>query len=195
MLLLRPALLLAGLLPVLASTASHGSPLNFDLGEYSPPAVLQDNAKVPACTVAYLIEDFAANQTFLARMHFTPAPNAVAVKGRLPCPALVPPRVAQAALDGCRDHAGKKTDCVFADMSRGFAASPVISNTAENASRCGSDQALQIAIACGQSGQLDVCNVACGDTAAAAIATARGRCEAKHQRSCPITGVLPVRAP
>jgi hypothetical protein len=113
----------------------------------------------------------------------------------MPCPSLVPPRVAETALDGCRQHAGKKTDCVFADMSRGFHEAPVISNTSENASRCASDQASQIAIACWHAGDFAVCNVGCGPSPDAAVVAARNRCEAKHQQSCPITGVLPVQGP
>ncbi len=182
-------------LPLLASAASRGSPLDFDLGGYDKPAVLESVGRPRACTITYLVEDFVANETYAARMQFTPAPNAVPRDGRLACPSLVPPLVAATALDGCRGHAAKQADCVFADMSRGFHDAPALANTAENASRCMSDQASQIAIACWNSGGSDVCNVGCGEDRDAAIAAARNRCEATHQKACSITGVLPVQAP
>jgi hypothetical protein len=182
-------------LPLLASAASQGSPLDFDLGGYDKPSVLQGVNRPRACTIAWLLQDSATNDTFVARMQFYPAPNAVPMNGRLACPSLVPPAVVQAALDGCRAHAENKSDCVFADMSRGFRATPGIGNTVEDASRCASDHASQIAIACVRSGGSDVCNVGCGEDPAAAIAAARTRCEAVHQTACGITGVLPVPVP
>jgi hypothetical protein len=182
-------------LPLLASAASRGSPLGFDLGGYDKPPMLDGVSKPRACTVTYLLEDYVANETFAARMQFSPAPNAVPTNGRMRCPSLVPPHVAEAALDGCRDHANKKVDCVFADMGRDFHDAPGITNTAENASRCASDQASQIGIACWNAGGSDVCNVGCGEDRDAAISAARNRCEATHQRACAITGVLAVQAP
>ncbi|HVC59093.1 MAG TPA: hypothetical protein VND19_01865 [Acetobacteraceae bacterium] len=182
-------------LPLLASTAGRGSPLDFDLGNYDASQALEDTAQPRDCTVTYLVEDFVTNETFAARMQFTPAPHAIALKGHLPCPTFVPPRVTEAALEGCREHADKKADCVFADMSRGFHESPLLSDTSENAARCASDQASQIAIACRNAGNFDVCNVGCGEDRDAAILAARNRCQAKHRTACPITGALPVRAP
>lgn len=182
-------------LPLLASAASRGAPLDFDLGDYDSSHALDDATKPRDCAVTYLVENFVTNETFVARMQFAPAPHAIALKGHLPCPAFVPPRVNEAALDGCRDHADKKSDCVFGDMSRGFRDSPLISNTSENASRCTSDLASQMAIACWNAGNVDVCNVGCGNDQDAAISAARNRCEAKHQKACPITAALPVQAP
>jgi hypothetical protein len=180
---------------LLASAAGDATPLHFDLGSFAPPAAPENAGRPRGCTITYLVEDDAANETFAARMMFTPATNAAAQNGRIPCPTLIPPRVAEAALDGCREHAANKGDCVFADMSRGFETAPGIPNTAENASRCASDQASQIAIACWRSGNLDLCNVGCGSTPQAAIATARDRCQLKHEKQCTITGALPVEAP
>lgn len=113
----------------------------------------------------------------------------------MPCPIMMPPRVSEAALNACRDHANKPADCVFADMSRGFESAPLIVNTSENASRCESDQASDIGLACWNSGKFDVCNVGCGATASDAILAARKRCEAKHLKTCTITGAVPVEAP
>jgi hypothetical protein len=182
-------------LPLLASAASQGAPLDFDLGGYDKPAVLEGVNQPRACTVTYLVEDFVTNDTFAARMQFNPAPNATPINGRLACPSLVPPAIARGALEGCRAHAGKRSDCVFADMRRGFVDTPGVGNTVENASRCTSDHASQIAIACAHSGTTDVCNVGCGEDADSAIAAARKRCEATHQAACGITGVLPVQVP
>lgn len=183
------------LLPLIASGASHGTPLDFNLGSFAPPPLAEDAKRPRDCTVTYLVEDYAANETYAARMQFAPAADATAQNGRMPCPVVVSARVAQAALDGCREHAANKAACVFADMSRGFESAPGISNTAENASRCASDQASQIGIACWKSGGLDVCNVGCGDTPETAIATARNRCQVKHGKTCTITGALPVQTP
>lgn len=183
------------LLPLLASAASQGSPLDFNLYGYDKPTVLEGVGSIRACSVTYLLEDYVANDTYVARMQFTPSPNAVPLHARLPCPSLVPPRVAETALNMCRSHADKPADCVFADMSQGFHDKPGIANTSESNSRCTSDQASQIAIACLNSGDSAVCSVGCGEDAGAAIAAARSRCEATHQKSCTITGVLPVSAP
>ncbi|MGA3397912.1 MAG: hypothetical protein ABSC95_01730 [Acetobacteraceae bacterium] len=183
------------LLPLLASAASRGSPLDFNLGGYDKPTVLEGVGKVRTCTVTYLVENYVANDTYAARMQFTPAPTAVPLGAQMPCPTLVPPLVAETALNECRDHAINQTDCVFADMARGFPDKPDLANTAESASRCLSDQASQIAVACRNSGDSAVCNVGCGEDQAAAVAAARNRCEVTHQQACTITGVLPVAAP
>jgi hypothetical protein len=182
-------------LPLLASAASHGSPLDFDLHGYDKPTLLEGVGKLRACTVTYLLENYAANETYAARMQFTPSPTAVPLGGRLPCPALVPPAVGETALDECSDHAANKADCVYADMNRGFRDKPDLANTAEGASRCLSDQASQIAVACSGAGGSEMCNVGCGEDPAAAISAARNRCEATHQAACSVTGVLPVAAP
>lgn len=191
--LLRRCAILA--LALLVSTGSQGSPLDFNLGGYDKPTLLEGVGRLRACTVTYLLEDYAANEIYAARMQFTPSHSAVPLADRLPCPGLVPPLVAGTALNLCRDHADKKTDCVFADMNRGFHDKPDLANTSESASRCMSDQASQIAVACWNAGDTGVCNVGCGEDPAAAIAAARSRCEATHQQACTITGVLPVSAP
>lgn len=183
------------LLPLLVSAASQASPLDFNLGGYDKPTVLEGVGSVRACTVTYLVENYAANDTYAARMQFTPAPTAIALGARMPCPTLVPPAVSEAALNACRDHATNHADCVFADMGRDFPGKPDIGNTVENASRCLSDTASQIAIACWNSGETAVCNVGCGEDTPGAIAAARSRCEATHQKACTITGALPISAP
>lgn len=183
-------------LSLLAAIPARATPLSFDLGAFAPPAAPDIGDHPRDCTVTYLVEDDAANLTYAERMVFTPAPGGPpAQNGVMPCPALVPARVAQAALDNCQEHAAHKGDCVFADMSRGFQDAPGISNTAANASSCGSDHASRIAIACWRSGKLDVCNVGCGTSDQDAIAAARNRCQIKHQQACTITGALPVAAP
>jgi hypothetical protein len=86
-------------------------------------------------------------------------------------------------------------DCVFADMARAFQRRPNADASTENTSRCASDKATDIGIACWRSGELRICGVGCGISPAAAVSAAVVRCEAKHQRQCPITGSLPVLAP
>jgi len=189
--ILRHAVLL---LPLLLAVASHASPQHFDLDMDLPP-VIEDSTKPRQCTVTYLIEDTSNNDVFAARMQLTPASDAVAMKGRLPCPSSVYPRVGERALDSCRERAANPATCVFADMSRGFQADPHARSTSEGASHCASDLASQIAVACWNAGKFDVCNVACGNTTEEAMQAARNRCEGKHQKPCPITGTVPVLAP
>ena len=186
--------LAAWLLSLLAGAPAGATPLDFDMGDFTPPAAL-DTSKPHSCTITYLVVNDATNEVFATRMLLAPPPGAVAEHGDIPCPLVVSPRVGQAALDGCREHADRKADCVFADMSRGFETEPLVSNTSENASRCASDQAPEIAIACWSTGKLDVCSTACGASRDAAITAARNRCEAKHRKLCRVTGVLPVEEP
>ena len=181
---------------LLAATASHGAPQNFDLGSYGTPRVVERGGKPLICTVTYLVQDDATNATYAARMQFEPSPDAdVGQNGRMPCPGMMPLTVGQAALDGCRSHAAKASDCVFADMNKGFSAAPSVDNTSASGSHCSSDQASQIAIACWSSERHDVCNVGCGDEPDAAVQAARQRCEAVHGKTCNITGWVPVEAP
>lgn len=187
---------MALLLPLLLGTASYAAPQNFDIGSYKPPPVESRGGKPLICTVTYLIEDYTTNETYASRMQFASAPDAVVTAdGRMTCPSMMPPTVSEAALNGCRDHAANRANCVYADMSRGFDADPKVVNTADNASRCQSDQASQIAIACWSNGKMDVCNVGCGDTPHDAIQAAQKRCEAKHHKTCDITGSVEVQAP
>jgi hypothetical protein len=189
--------LLLLLLPLLlAGTASEGAPQNFDLGSYGTPSVVQRGGRPLACTVTYLVQDDTTNQTYAARMQFDPSPDAAAGQnGRMPCPGMMPPTVGQAALDGCRSHAVNAADCVFADMKKGFSTAPSVDNTSAPGSRCSSDQASQIAIACWRSGTRDVCDVGCGEEPDTAVQAARQRCEGTHGKTCNITGSVPVEAP
>lgn len=159
------------------------------------PPVVKDTAKPPDCTVTYLVTNFTTNDTIAVRMQITPDPNDTSVNNVMPCPPDIPPRVASRALDVCTRRAAEPKHCVFADMGRDFEKRPRLDNTAENNSRCTSDKATYIGLACWRSGELDVCDVGCGIGAAAAITAAAERCEAKQQRQCPITGSLPVLAP
>ncbi|HUB47483.1 MAG TPA: hypothetical protein VMB73_21085 [Acetobacteraceae bacterium] len=185
------------LLPLLlAGPASHGAPENFNLGSYGSPSVAEHGGKPLICTVTYLVQDDATNQTYAARMQFEPSPDAtVGPNGRMQCPGMMPPTVGEAALNGCRSHAAQATNCVFADMDKGFSAAPSVGNTSAGRSRCGSDEASQIAIACLLSGGREVCNVGCGEEPDAAVKAARQRCEATHGKACNITGWVPVEAP
>jgi hypothetical protein len=159
------------------------------------PPVVKDTAKPPDCTVTYLVTDATTNDTIAVRMQIAPNPNDEPVNNVMPCPPDIPPRVALRALDACTRRAADPKSCVFADMGRDFASRPRLDNTAENSSRCTSDKATDTGLACWRSGELQVCDVGCGNSAASAIASAVERCEAKHQRQCPITGSLPVLAP
>jgi len=189
----RPVLLLFLSMLTLAS-AARSAPVLFDRDLDIPP-VVEDQAKPAQCTALYLVSDILTNDVFAARMRIASPENAKPVGNRMPCPATIPPRVASRALDVCTGRNVDPNNCVFSDMSRGFEKEPAERNTASNASRCTSDKAEFAGLACWKAGTLDVCNVACGQTEQEARAAARARCEDKHQKPCPITGVVAIPAP
>jgi hypothetical protein len=145
--------------------------------------------------VTYLVTNIVTNDTIAIRMQIAPDQNDSPVGNLMPCPANIPPRVASRALDACTLRAGDPKDCVYADMARDFEKHPNVNNTAENASRCASDKASDIGIACFLAGGLQVCSVGCGGSPESAIAAAVSRCAEKQQRQCPITGSQSVLAP
>ena len=173
------------------SAAARAVPVEFDLNLHVPPVVADSLAPV-ACTVTYMVADIANNDLFAARMRIDSAETAAPKDNRMPCPAEMPPRVGLRALDVCGVRAAEPKYCVFADMSRGFDAGPDIHNTSEIASRCSSDKATDIGVACWRAGKLSVCDVACGNSPEQAAANARARCEDKQQKSCPLTATVPV---
>lgn len=179
---------------LLAGGSAYGAAVQFDLN-IGLPDVVRDSAQPRACTIAYLVSDVTNNDTYAVRMQITPLQNATSENGRLPCPSVVPSRVAARALNACVERAADPKTCVFSDMSREFTQAPEVRNTAENSARCLSDSASFIGIACWRSGGLDVCNVGCGGTQAEAEAAARERCETKQLQSCPTVGAVPVLAP
>lgn len=185
------ALIGAVLTAALAAGMAHAGPLSFDLPLYQPP-VIADSKAPTTCTVTYIVADLANNDLFASRMRIDSTEADTPVDNRLPCPKMVPPRVGLQALDTCLSRAGEAKFCVFADMSRGFEREPDIHNTSENASRCGSDTASDIGVACWMSGDLSVCNVACANSPKDALVQALARCEDKQQHSCPITATVPV---
>ena len=186
------------LLPVcgllLSSGGTSAGPMAFDLHLDVPPVIADSQAPV-GCTVTYLIADTANHDLFAARMRIASAETDTPVNNRMPCPSAVPPRVGLRALDTCMTRAGESRYCVFADMTRGFEQEPDVHNTSEIASRCSSDKFSNIAAACWMSGNLSVCNVACGQSPRQAVAQARSRCEEKQRHSCPITATVPIAGP
>lgn len=183
------------LIPALlwASTAlAAPAPFQRDL---SIPPVIEDTGAAAQCTVAYLVTDVTTNDTFLLRMRIAPAQILPAVRNRLPCPASIPPRLSVRALDACTVRVDDPNNCVYADMARGFEREPVGRNTSSNGSRCQSDRADFIGLACARKGALDVCSVGCGMTEDEAKTQARARCEDKHQAACPVTAAAEVLVP
>jgi hypothetical protein len=187
-------LLLGSILAALLVAPGRTTPLDWEL-HISQPPIVQDSTRPRQCTVTWLVADTGTNDVYAVRMQIAPTDDARPQGGRLPCPSSVPVRMAERALDACTARAADARSCVYADMSRGFEAAPEIRNTAENASRCSSDKATAIGIACWHSGRLDVCDVACGATPAAAETAAQARCKDKHQRTCTTAGSVPVLAP
>ena len=196
--LLLAASVLVRLTPALAllvpASAVIAGPVPFDLHLDVPPIIADSQAPV-GCTVTYMIADTADNDLFAARMRIASTETSTPVDNRMPCPPDMPPRVGLRALDVCSSRAGEAKTCVFADMSRGFERGTGIRNTSEIASRCSSDKFSYVGAACWMSGNLSVCNVSCGNSAADAMAQARTRCEDKQQHSCPITASVPVSGP
>jgi hypothetical protein len=184
---------LAGVLLTLTASAQAGTQ-DFNLGLGVPPVILNTKAP-PTCTVTWLLDNTANNDIFAARMRIDPGDQDSPVNGRMPCPADIAPRVADRALEVCANRSADPKTCVFADMTRDFEAHPDVRSTAENSSRCTSEKAAQIALACWMSGGLAVCNVGCGDTAEAAKQSAKARCEDKQQHNCPVTASVPVLGP
>jgi hypothetical protein len=182
------------LLCCLAIQSSWAAPLTSDI-QSGLPSVLVDTTKAANCTVTYLVTDITTNDMLGVRMQITPDANDRVENDMMPCPADVPPRIASRALDACTLRAADPRNCVYADMARGFETRPDPDNSTENSSRCSSNKASDIGVACWLSGDLQVCGVGCGASPRSAIAAAVSRCEDKHQRQCPITGSLPVLAP
>jgi hypothetical protein len=169
--------------------------LDLSSGPDDLPPVIEDTAKAADCVVTYLVTDISTNDMIAVRMRIAPHETDRPVNNLMPCPKDVPPRVASRALDVCALRAADPKTCVYADMSREFEKHPSANNTAENTSRCASDQAADIGVACWSAGRPQVCASACGDSPESAVAAAVARCETKQQRSCTITGSLPVLAP
>lgn len=188
----RPLLVLIGCLAIIGQAWAGTS--TTEIMNALPP-VIKDTTQAADCTVTYLVMDVVTNDLIAARMEIAPDPNDEPVNNLMPCPREIPPRVASRALDACAARASDPQRCVFADMGRDFEKRPEAGNTAENYARCASDRATDIGVACWLSGGLQVCDVGCGNSPARAVAAAVSRCEAKHERQCPITGSLPVLAP
>jgi hypothetical protein len=189
-----PRLILALIVALLAGRTALAAPSATSNDDTVPP-VVTDTTKPRQCVIAYLVTDVATNDVFVSREQVEPAKDQAANRGRYPCPTDVPARVATRALEPCLVRAGDLKLCVFGDMARGFENRPDVRQTAENTSRCASDLASYIGIACWKSGDRDVCNVACADTQQAARDLARGRCEVKQQKRCTITGAAAILPP
>ena len=188
-------------LPAMALLASlllphaHAAVDTFDPASGLPP-VVEDTTRAEDCTVTYLVTDITTNDTYGVRMRIAPGPNERPASNNLmPCPKSIPLRLASRALDVCIARALDPKVCVFADMGRDFEKRPAVSNSVESTSSCASDKATHVGVACWRAGELQVCGVGCGASPAAAVTAAASRCEAKHQRPCPVTGALPVLAP
>ena len=190
----RSVIALAAIALAVISAPAGAAPSSGDISGGLPP-VVKDSTKAATCTVTYLVTNIVTNDTIAVRMQVTPDQNDSPVGNLMPCPPDIPPRVASRALDACSRRAGDPKDCVFADMARDFEKHPGINSTAENSSRCSSDKASDIGIACFLVDGLQVCSVGCGGSPQSAIAAAVRRCEAKQQQQCPITGSQSILAP
>ena len=159
------------------------------------PSVVTDTTKPRQCVFAYLAVDAGNNDIFVSRQQVVPGQDESANRSRFACPTQVSTRLASRALESCLARSADRKLCVYGDMARGFESRSDIRQTAENTSRCASDLANYIGIACWDAGDRNVCNVACGETEQEARDQARGRCEVKQQKRCPITGVAEILPP
>jgi hypothetical protein len=187
-------LAIALILMLLTGAVARGAPVGGGSDDFVPP-VVTDTTKPRQCVIAYVVMDAATNDMFVSRQQVEPAQDQAPNRGLYPCPTDIPSRVASRALETCLSRAGDMKSCVFADMARGFENRPDIRQTAENTSRCASDLARYIGVACWKAGDQNVCNVACGENEQAARDLARGRCEIKQQKQCPIIGTAPILPP
>jgi len=185
---------LAALLCAWWCGAALAGPTAFDLGLHVPPVVVDSEAP-PDCTAAWSVINYTTNDLFVARARIAHGDGEKPVNGRMACPAAIPVRVAERALDGCVATALEPKQCVYADMSRGFEAAADIRNTSENAARCTSDKASFIGVACVLVSDRPICASACGETAAEAENQAAARCQDKQQRVCLLKASAPIAMP
>jgi len=180
----------AGVAALIPFACSAG-PASYDADLAMPP-VIRDAQAPTACTVMFLIEDIANGDLFAQRIRIPPLDSDVPVDHRMPCPPDVLPRLPNFAREVCNIRATDRKNCVYADMSREFAARPDINATSANTARCQSDSATHLSAACWMNGLTAICNVGCGASAAEAVTRARSRCEEKQQRSCPVSAAVAV---
>ena len=160
----------------------------------APATATAPAANAPRCTIAAIVEDIGTNDAYLGRTRFV-APQAPA-PGQ---PAICPPGAAQEAvrrtLEACKRHASNPYNCVYGDMDHMFDVTTDMVDTSALDSQCPSFSAKFIGIACQPGLAEDVCNVACGASAAAAIEAARKKCTSKHDGDCAVTNAVSVQAP
>jgi hypothetical protein len=176
---------------VLLPSGAGAGPAAYDMDLATPPVIRDAQAPV-ACTVTFLIEDISNGDLFAQRIRIPPLDTDQPVDHRMPCPPDLLPRLPNFAREVCNIRTTDRKNCVYADMSRDFAARPDISLTSANTARCQSDSATHLGAACWMNGPTAICNVGCGSSAAEAISRARARCEDKQQRACPATAAVAV---
>jgi hypothetical protein len=151
-------------------------------------------ANRPRCTIATIVEDISTNDAYLGRTRFV-APDAPAPGQPALCPAGAAQEALRRTLEACKQHTSNSYNCVYGDMDRMFDVTTDMVDTSAVDSQCPSFSAKFIGIACQPGLAEDVCNVACGASAAEAIEAARKKCTAKHDGQCAVTNAVPVQAP
>jgi hypothetical protein len=109
------------------------------------------------------------------------------------CPAGAAQEAVRRTLEACKQHASNPYNCVYGDMDHMFDVTTDMVDTSALESQCPSYSSRFIGIACQPGDTEDVCNVACGATAAEATAAARKKCRSKHDGDCAITNAVPVQ--
>lgn len=109
------------------------------------------------------------------------------------CPAGAAQEAVRRTLEACKQHASNPYNCVYGDMDHMFDVTTDMVDTSALELQCPSYSSRFIGIACQPGDTEDVCNVACGATAAEATAAARKKCRSKHDGDCASTNAVPVQ--
>lgn len=152
------------------------------------------SAAGPRCTIAAIVEDIATNDTYLGRTRFL-SPELPPAGQPAICPAGAAQEAVRRTLEACKRHASNPYNCVYGDMDHMFDVTTDVVDTSALDSQCPSYSAKFIGIACQSGLAEDVCNVACGATAAEATEAARKKCRSKHDGDCAVTNAVSVQAP
>ena len=209
---LLPGLLALTLLGRAASPA-RAEPIQPDFPQTLPKPLPKPGASVshaaPApvaipgarCIAAVVTEDIGTSDAFLYREHFLrphgpQRRDGMAVAGpAAPCPEDAVRSAARNALIACRERAINPSNCVYGDMDHNFMITTDVSDSSAERSVVLATEARFLGIACVPIGGIDVCSIASGNDAEAAVEAARSRCKQAHGDGCVLTNAVSVEPP
>ncbi|MDE2517086.1 MAG: hypothetical protein KGL12_13745 [Rhodospirillales bacterium] len=153
------------------------------------------------CIAAVVTEDTGTSDAFLyrelfLRPHGPQRRDGMAVADpSAPCPPDAVRSAARNALIACRERAINPSNCVYGDMDHNFMITTDVSDSSAEHSVVLATEARYLGIACVPIGGIDVCSIASGNDAAAAVEAARARCKRAHGDGCVLTNAVPVAPP